>query len=62
VMETGTWRWTGAWTSGSTLTRGAWNTVSVTVPSNAAPLAQLGLEIVPQGTWRGTVYLDAVTD
>lgn len=62
VMETGTWRWTSAWISGSTLTKGAWNTLSVTVPANAAPLAQLGLEIAPQGTWRGTVYVDAVTD
>lgn len=62
VMEKSTWRWTGAWTSGSTLQKGAWNTLSVTVPSNAGALAQLGLELVPQGTWRGTVYLDAVTD
>lgn len=62
VMESGTWRWTGAWTSGATLVKGAWNTLSLTVPSTAGPLAQLGLELVPQGTWRGTVYVDAVTD
>ncbi|MBK7859985.1 MAG: hypothetical protein IPJ65_15455 [Archangiaceae bacterium] len=62
VMETGTWKWTGAWASGSTLTRGAWNTLGVTVPATSVSLVQLGIELTAQGTWRGTVYLDAVTD
>lgn len=62
VMEAGSWRWTGAWAAGSTLTKGAWNTLSLTVRADSGPLVQLGLELVAQGTWRGTVYVDAVTD
>jgi hypothetical protein len=62
VLENGTWRWTGAWTAGSALVKGAWNTLRVGVPTNAQPLYQLGIELTAASTWRGTVYVDSVTD
>ncbi|MBL8956095.1 MAG: hypothetical protein JNK82_35305 [Myxococcaceae bacterium] len=62
VLESNTWRYTGVWTAGSALTKGAWNTLSVNVPANAAPLYQLGLELTPAAGWSGTVYVDSVTD
>lgn len=62
VLENNTWRYTGAWVAGSSLTVGAWNTLSVTVPAGAQPLASLGLELGSANGWRGTVYLDGVTD
>lgn len=57
----GSWRWTGAWRAASSLTAGAWNTISLQVPSNAAvPLAELGVEITTQASWSGALYVDAV--
>ena len=32
----------------------------VAVPSNASPLAQLGVEITTNGTYNGTIYVDSV--
>lgn len=58
----GGWAWTGAWRATSSLTTNAWNTITVTVPSNAAtPLHELGVEFTTNGTWSGTAYIDAVT-
>src|SRR5262249_8425253 len=62
VLQSGTWTWTGAWMSGSALTKGAWNTLSVTVPANAGALYQLGVELSTSSGWAGTVYLDSVSD
>ena len=57
----GGWRWTGAWRAASSLTAGAWNTISLQVPSNAAlPLAELGVEVTTQANWSGALYVDAV--
>ena len=56
----GNWRWTGTYKSLSSLTQGAWNTVTVTVPSNAALLAALGVQITTSGAYSGTVYVDSV--
>jgi hypothetical protein len=56
----GNWTWTGNWRAISSLTTNAWNTVQVTVPTNAAPLAQLGVEIASSTSWTGTVYVDSV--
>lgn len=57
----GGWRWTGAYRSLSQLRPGTWNSISVVVPSNAAPLASLGVEITTSGSYTGTVYVDSVT-
>jgi len=40
----------------------AWNTITVTVPSNAAtPLQQLGVQFTTTAAWTGTCYIDAVS-
>ena len=62
VMQgaSGNWKWTGSWKSISSLQLGAWNTVTVTVPSNAALLSSLGVQFTTSGTYTGTVYVDSV--
>jgi hypothetical protein len=57
---TGNWTWTGAWTPITSLTTNAWNTISITVPSNASPLDSLGVEFSTSGAWTGTCYIDSV--
>jgi hypothetical protein len=57
----GNWAWTGNWRAISALTTNAWNTITVTVPSNAAALAELGVSFTTNGTWTGTVFIDSVT-
>ena len=56
----GGWRWTGAWRSVSQLTPGAWNTLTLTLPANAAALDSLGVEIATNAGSTGSVHLDAV--
>jgi hypothetical protein len=57
----GGWAWTGSWRSPSQLSQNAWNTITVTVPPNAAALAELGVNFVTDATWSGTAYVDSVT-
>ncbi|HTQ02593.1 MAG TPA: hypothetical protein VMI54_02010 [Polyangiaceae bacterium] len=57
----GNWTWTGNWKATSSLTANAWNTITVTVPSNAAALSELGVQFATNATWNGTAYVDAVT-
>ncbi len=46
----------------SQLSTNAWNTITVTVPSNAVtPLYQLGVQFNTNATWTGTCYIDAVS-
>jgi hypothetical protein len=56
----GNWAWTGNYRTVSSLTTGAFNAISVTVPSNAAALAQLGVELTTSAAWTGKVYIDAI--
>ena len=57
----GGWLWTGAYRSIGQLTTNAWNTITVTVPSNAAtPLYQLGVQFSTSSSWTGSCYIDAV--
>jgi len=58
---TGGWTWTGAWLNVSSLTLGAWNTVTVTVPANASPLYSLGVQFNFSASWSGTCYIDSVS-
>jgi hypothetical protein len=57
----GGWRWTGAYTPLSRLRQGEWHVIRVTVPSKAAALASLGVEITTSGAYDGTLYVDSVT-
>jgi hypothetical protein len=53
---------TGNWQSGTSLIPEAWNTLTVTVPSNAVmPLYQLGIQFNTTAAWTGTVYIDSVS-
>lgn len=57
----GGWAWTGAWRAGSSLTANAWNTISVTLPSNAKALDQIGVEFTTNAGANATAYVDSVT-
>jgi PA14 domain len=58
----GAWTWTGSWRSASSLQAGSFNALSVTVPANAAPLAELGLVFSLSGSAAGAAaYVDSVT-
>lgn len=60
--SSGGWAFTGTWRSIGSLSAGAWNEISVTVPANAAtPLNQLGVEFKVSSGWTGAVYIDAVS-
>jgi len=56
----GGWAWTGNWQAASSLKAGSWNTLTLTVPSNAAALAQLGVEFGLNGTATTTAYVDSI--
>jgi hypothetical protein len=56
----GNWKWTGSWKAIGSLKLGAWNTVTVQVPSDAALLSSLGVQFTTSGTYSGTVYIDSV--
>lgn len=56
----GGWLWTGRWVPISALTPGAWNTIMVSVPTNASSLYQLGVEFVTSRAWTGTCYVDSI--
>ncbi|HEX8698862.1 MAG TPA: hypothetical protein VF815_08495 [Myxococcaceae bacterium] len=58
----GYWKWTGAWIPATSLTAGAWNTVTLPVPAGAvSPLHELGLELFTEATWTGTLHIDSVS-
>ncbi len=56
----GGWRWTGNYRAASTLTAGAWNTLTLTLPANATPLYELGLEVTAVSGAAAVAYLDSV--
>jgi hypothetical protein len=58
----GGWRWSGSWIGASSLKAGAWNTLTLPVPTNAvSPFQELGLEIFTDASWTGSLYVDAVS-
>ena len=56
----GNWGWTGTWVGTASLKAGAWNTLSFTLPTNAAALDQIGVQFQTGSAWTGTCYLDSV--
>jgi hypothetical protein len=56
----GGYAWTGATVPISQMTVDAWNTFAVAVPTNAAPLQQIGLQFNSNPAWVGTCYIDSV--
>jgi lysophospholipase L1-like esterase len=54
------WRWTGSWKAATSLTRGAWNTITVVLPSNSGALASLGVELTVSGAVTTTAFVDSI--
>jgi PA14 domain len=58
----GGWAWTGSWRAASSLQAGSFNALTVTVPANAATLAELGVVFALSGSAAGAAaYVDSVT-
>jgi hypothetical protein len=57
----GGWAWTGAWRAVSSLQTGAWNTLTVQVPANAAAVAELGVVFTTSGGATFSAYIDSVS-
>jgi hypothetical protein len=57
----GGWTWTGSYRGPGQFTPNAWNTITVQVPVNAAPLYQLGVEFTYDGSATRTGYIDSVS-
>ncbi|HZT41147.1 MAG TPA: hypothetical protein VFA07_03115 [Chthonomonadaceae bacterium] len=58
----GGWTWTGNYQAISNLKTNAWNTITVTVPSNAVtPLYQLGVQFFTNAAWKGACYVDSIS-
>lgn len=56
------WTWYGNYRTYASLTKNAWNTVTVSVPSGAAtPMQQIGIEMVTSASWNGAVYVDSIS-
>jgi hypothetical protein len=54
------WTWTSSWYP--SLTANAWNTITVTVPTNAvSPLQALGVQFITSAGWTGACYIDSVS-
>ncbi|MFD2611654.1 glycoside hydrolase family 44 protein [Paenibacillus gansuensis] len=61
-VQDGNWSWYGAWTGYSSLTKNAWNTITLTIPSNApSPINVIGLELKTSASWNGSIYLDSIS-
>ncbi len=58
----GGWAWSGSWRNASSLQAGNWNTISVSVPANASPLAELGVVFTLSAPSSGAAaYIDSIT-
>ncbi len=54
------WRWNAVWRPASALVIGGWNTINLTVPSNAAPLQGMGIQFSISTAWTGVIYVDSI--
>jgi hypothetical protein len=57
----GGWAWSGTWRAASSLQLGAWNTLTLQVPANAAALAELGVVFTTSGGTGFSAYVDSVS-
>lgn len=55
------WRYTADWKPAASLTPGAWNTFTVTVPADASAVQTLGVQVELNASWAGAVQVDGVT-
>ncbi|QHW32544.1 glycoside hydrolase family 5 protein [Paenibacillus rhizovicinus] len=55
------WTWYGNYQAYTGLTKNAWNTIAVTIPSTATvPVKNIGIELVTSGAWTGSIYVDSI--
>ncbi|REE91448.1 cellulase (glycosyl hydrolase family 5) [Paenibacillus taihuensis] len=60
-VQSNAWAWHGNFQAYSGLTKNAWNTITVTIPSNApTPMKLIGIELKTSGTWSGSIYVDSI--
>jgi hypothetical protein len=60
-IQDNAWSWTGNYKHISALTAGAWNTITVTVPSNAStPVQRVGVYFSRSSSWSGDVFIDSI--
>ncbi len=58
----GGWAWTGSWRTASSLQAGAWNSITLAVPANAAALAEPGVVFSSNASASTTsAYVDSVS-
>jgi len=56
------WAWTGNYQPYANLSKGAWNTITVTIPSNAVnPMKEIGVQVQTSGSYSGSVYVDSIS-
>lgn len=61
-IEDNNWTWTGNYQSYSSLTKGAWNTLTVQVPSGAAtPIREVGVQVSTTGSLNNSLYVDSIS-
>ncbi|WP_308638963.1 cellulase family glycosylhydrolase [Paenibacillus silvisoli] len=60
-VQSNAWAWHGTYTTYASLTKNAWNTITVAIPSNApTPMKRIGIELVTSGSWNGSIYVDSI--
>ncbi|MBP3964812.1 carbohydrate binding domain-containing protein [Paenibacillus lignilyticus] len=60
-VQSNNWTWYGNYQTYASLTKNAWNTITLTIPSGAAtPMKNIGVELVTTGAWSGSIYLDSI--
>lgn len=61
VPRSGGPQWHGVYSYAWDLSAGQWNALDVVVPTDSTGVVELGLHFASETTWRGRVYVDAVT-
>jgi hypothetical protein len=60
VMD-GSWTWTGNNVEYDQLEKNSWNTVSLTIPANAAnPINEIGVQLSTSDAFNGSIYMDSI--
>ncbi|QHW32543.1 cellulase (glycosyl hydrolase family 5) [Paenibacillus rhizovicinus] len=60
-VQSNAWAWHGNFQTYAALTKNAWNTITVSIPSNApTPMKRIGIELKTSGTWNGSIYVDSI--
>jgi hypothetical protein len=54
------YKFVGASTSSSSLTKDGWTTIRLAVPSTETNVIRLGVQFASSGSWSGTVYVDSI--